>query len=198
MWWSLRMTILVLICLFYSAQSLAQIYPKLYNDGHGLSITAFYVQKLVGTKWVKTDKYEPNGKYRFRIRFTNFFKESTPTLGAAYTNTGIAIASISVNLKLTLARFTEMHNGKDYGTNSHRENLLSCEWSTPSINGSIGAMNGACRDVIAPEKSRWFSIGQFTWLGPPANVSMYPVDIYTSHRELIWIQEAPWGKLTPK
>lgn len=144
-------------------------YPKLYTDGHGLALTKLYVQKPSGSRWVTTRIYEMGKRFRLRMRFTNFFKAGVPQLGRAFGATGIYIAEINVNLTLRGARFSN-------GRTSKRFIFLP-------------ASGNGFPDSLAPEKSRYFE-ADFQWMLPPANVAEWPIELYTTHRQVIYMPPA--------
>jgi len=156
-------------------------YPKLYTDGHGLAITRMLLERNSGSTWVAATSYQPMQKYRFRMRFTNYFHNSIPVMGGAFGNSGIHIAEIEVTMKLAFAKFDTS------GRADERAFLMPRRVNNhPDFN-----------DTVAPTQSRWFTFGHFTWNGPAAALNQYPLEMYTSHREIVYMPNAPWARLIP-
>ncbi len=154
---------------------------SLYVDAHGLHITSFVVQRWTGATWQTASIYEPSKKYRFRMLVRNSFRTGIPQLGPAFGNTGIHITSILVKFKLAGARFEE--TGRD--------------WSNAFLMPRVVDGHPDFNDTIAPGKSRWFDLGIFTWTKTPAQLSKFPVELNTGHRQIIYMPAAPVARLVP-
>lgn len=156
-------------------------YPKLYVDGPGLAITRFLLEKKAGSDWVAAPSYRPQEQYRLKMRLTNYYRDTEPFAGRAFAEAGIHITHVVVKMKVAFAKFN--NTGRSDG---HAFLMPGMVNDHPDFN-----------DTIAPAKSRWFTFGHFTWIGPPAALSLYPVEISTSHRGIFYMPGAPWARLNP-
>jgi len=145
-------------------------YKKLYNDGY-LSLTAIEIQEKSGSKWDTAAKYKLNGKYRMKMRFTNFSKAKPVTSSQkSYSKNGRHISCIKIKLALKGAKF-------DKGNRN---------WVMKDLTN-----HSDFNDCIKPEKSRYFYV-YFTWKAAiPALVRIFPIDIRTWHRELVYLKYGP-------
>ena len=139
-----------------------------------LRVTSFVVQRFDGSSWQTTTSYAPGKRYRFRMMFLNTSPRLIVFNGS---NTDdVYVVGLIANCKLPFANFEQ-------GT---RHFLMRTIGGKPDFN-----------DFIAPGEIRAFEFGTFTWSGPSVPCSRYPVEFYSSHREIRHMQLAPWANLLP-
>jgi hypothetical protein len=156
---------------------------NLYVCGNGLAITKFVLQRESGASWEGVSSYQQGKRHRFRARFENSFINSTPVgsglTAGAYGNTGIHITDLQIFLTLPGATFD------GWGQSSAAFALMP------------GVINGHpnFNETIAPQSTRSFDFGYFTWMSPSKAASSVAVQVYTRHRFIAFNQTPPTGNL---